>query len=181
MYSTATTHFMMDFLVMSVDDGVMDSPLNGGKHPNSVNLPSPLKCRLQSTSLWDRFVLNAMTQRKFYNEEIGVVESIKVCPRDRLIHIYINYAIQINHLFCCNLHVSWFVCVQAIDVVAKSVPICASSLRESTPTTCSFEWKPSTSNLSLLLLPQCTFVAIVARWECRIHDRQHCLHSIRRS
>jgi len=69
----------MDFSMMPMDDSVVDSPSNEGKHPNPMNLAFSLKCRLQLTSPWDHSTLNAMTPQKLYDEEMGVVTTIKVC------------------------------------------------------------------------------------------------------
>jgi len=71
----------MDFTMIPMDNGVMDNPLNGGKHPNLVSSPSLLKCQPQLTLPRDHSALNAVTQRKLYDEETGVVAAIKVCPK----------------------------------------------------------------------------------------------------
>lgn len=43
MYSAATAQSTMDFSMKPIDDGVVDSPPNGGKRPRPVRSPSPLK------------------------------------------------------------------------------------------------------------------------------------------
>ena len=68
MYSAKTTQSTMEFSVMPLDDGVVDSPPNGGKRPNSVSSPSPLKICHRSTSPQERFGMNPESQRKLYSE-----------------------------------------------------------------------------------------------------------------
>ena len=78
MYSAATAWSTMDYSVMPVDDSVVDSPPNGGKRTNPMSSPYPLKCRRRSTSLQDLFGMNAETQRKLYDEHVGVLPSLEV-------------------------------------------------------------------------------------------------------
>ena len=53
---------------MPIDDGVVDSPPNGGKRPNPVSSPSPLKICRRSTSPQERSRMNPESQRKLYSE-----------------------------------------------------------------------------------------------------------------
>ncbi len=71
MYSAKTAQSTMDFSTMPVDDGVVDSPPNGGKRNIILNSPSPLKCRPRSSSPQDRLGMNPETQRKLYNEPMS--------------------------------------------------------------------------------------------------------------
>lgn len=50
MYSAATAQSTMDYSIMPIDDGVVDSPPNGGKCPLPKSSPSPVKIRARSTS-----------------------------------------------------------------------------------------------------------------------------------
>ena len=68
MYSAKTAQSTMDFSVMPIDDGVVDSPPNGGKRPNPVSSPSPLKICRRSTSPQERSRMNPESQRKLYSK-----------------------------------------------------------------------------------------------------------------
>ena len=63
MYSAKTVESTMDFFVMPIDDGVVDSPpFNGGKRPNLVSSPSPLKICRKSISPQERLGMNPESQ-----------------------------------------------------------------------------------------------------------------------
>jgi len=68
----------MDFSVIPMEDGIMDSPPNGGKPVKVVNSHFPMKCPSRSTSLQDCLGMNPETQRKLYDEEMLVVASFEV-------------------------------------------------------------------------------------------------------
>lgn len=73
MFSAATAQSTMDFSMTPVDDGVVDSPPNGGKRPHIVSSPSPLKCRRQPASLMEECPTNVEAQRKLYVEDMIVL------------------------------------------------------------------------------------------------------------
>ena len=70
MFSVATTRSTMDFSMLPIDDGVVDSLSNNGKHPNIVNSPSPMKRHTNSVSAWDVGLMNSTTPRKLYDDGI---------------------------------------------------------------------------------------------------------------
>jgi hypothetical protein len=78
MYSAVTAQSTMDFSIMPVDDGVVDSPPNGRKCPHLVCSPSPLKCQRRLPTLDDQIVVNVVTQRKLYCEGEAVMPIVKV-------------------------------------------------------------------------------------------------------
>ena len=78
MFSAATARSTMDFSMLPVDDGVVDSPPNSGKHPNAVNSPSPVKCHPNSISAWDVSLMNSKTPRKLYSEGMDLVANHEV-------------------------------------------------------------------------------------------------------
>ena len=79
MYSVATAQSTMDFSIMPVDEGVVDSPPNGGKCPLPKSSPSPVKIRGRSTSPGLLLQMNVVTQRKLYEEDVDVLHCPKVC------------------------------------------------------------------------------------------------------
>ena len=79
MYSAATTQSTMDFSIMPVDEGVVDSPPNGGKCPLTRSSPSLVKIRARSTSPGLVLQMNVVTQRKLYEEDVDVLHCSKVC------------------------------------------------------------------------------------------------------
>jgi hypothetical protein len=80
MYSATTAQSTMDFSMLPVDDGVVDSPPNGGKriHHRSGS-PSPLKCQLESTSPRICSAVNPVTQRKLYDKDVVIVSEVMGC------------------------------------------------------------------------------------------------------
>ena len=78
MYSAKTAQSTMDFSVMPLDDGVVDSPPNGGKRSNPVSSPSPLKICRRSTSPQERFGMNPESQRKLYSEPPDQLPALQV-------------------------------------------------------------------------------------------------------
>jgi len=78
LYFARIAQSTMDFSTMLVEDGVVDSPPNGGKCAKVVSSPSPMKCPSQSTSPHDCLWMNSETQRKLYNKEMLLVASIEV-------------------------------------------------------------------------------------------------------
>ena len=81
MLSAATAQSTMDFSMKPVNDGVVDSPPNGGKRPFMVCSPSPLKYRPRSTSPQDRSKMNVVMQRKLYDDGMGMVTAQQVWVR----------------------------------------------------------------------------------------------------
>ena len=79
MYSAATTQSTMDFSIMPVDEGVVDSPSNGGKCSLTRSSPSPVKICARSTSPGLVLQMNVVTQRKLYEEDVDVLHCSKVC------------------------------------------------------------------------------------------------------
>jgi len=73
MYSMAFACSTMDFSMKPINDGVVDSPLNGRKCPIAMSSPSPLKQHLKSTLPQDPSLMNAMTLRKLYNKRMDGV------------------------------------------------------------------------------------------------------------
>lgn len=78
MYSAVTAQSTMDFSMMPVDDGVVDSPPNGRKKLHPVSSPSPLKCHRWSPAPDDHCLVNVVTQKKLYCEGEGVLPIVKV-------------------------------------------------------------------------------------------------------
>ena len=78
MYSAATAQSTMDFSIMP-DEGVVDSPPNGGKCPLTRSSPSPIKIHARSTSPGLVSQMNVVTQRKLYEEDVDVLHCSKVC------------------------------------------------------------------------------------------------------
>ena len=78
MYSAKTAQSTMDFSVMPFDDGVVDNPPNGGKRPNPVSSPSPLKIYRRSTSPQERLGMNPESQRKLYSEPADQLPTLQV-------------------------------------------------------------------------------------------------------
>ena len=70
LYSAATAQSTMDFSVMPLDDGVVDSPPNMGKRLMHNNSPSPLKCQPLSSSPWDRSGFSLVAPRKLYKDKL---------------------------------------------------------------------------------------------------------------
>jgi len=68
----------MNFSTMSVEDGVVDSPPNGGKRAKVVSSSSPMKCSSRSASAKDRLGMDPETQRKLYDEEMLAVATVEV-------------------------------------------------------------------------------------------------------
>ena len=95
MYSTKTAQSTMDFSVMPIDDGVVDSPPNGGKRPNSVSSPSPLKICRRSTSPQERSRMNPESQRKLYSEPTNQLPAHLV----RGVFFLLNSETDLSHLF----------------------------------------------------------------------------------
>ena len=79
MYSAATAQSTMDFSIMLVDEGVVDSPTNGGKCSLTRSSPSLVKIRARSTSPGLVSQMNVVTQRKLYEEDVDVLHCSKVC------------------------------------------------------------------------------------------------------
>ena len=79
MYSAATAQSTLDFSIMPVDEGVVDSPSNGGKCPLTRSSPSPVKIRARSTSPGLVSQMNVVTQRKLYEKDVDVLHCSKVC------------------------------------------------------------------------------------------------------
>ena len=78
MYSAAIAQSTMDFSIMHVDDGVVDSPPNAGKCPLSKSSPSLVRICPRSTSPGVPLQMNVVTQRKLYEEDLDVLHSPKV-------------------------------------------------------------------------------------------------------
>ena len=78
MYSAKTAQSTMDFSVMPIDDGVVDSPPNGGKCSNPVSSPSPLKIYRRSTSPQEHSRMNPESQRKLYSEPADELPALLV-------------------------------------------------------------------------------------------------------
>jgi len=64
LYSARTAQSTMDFSTMSMEDGVVDSPPNGGQRAKVVSSPSPMKCPSQSASAQDHLGMNPEIQKK---------------------------------------------------------------------------------------------------------------------
>ena len=77
-YSVKTAQSTMDFSVMPLDDGVVDSPPNGGKRPNPVSSPSPLKICCRSTSPQECLGMNLESQQKLYSELADQLPALQV-------------------------------------------------------------------------------------------------------
>ena len=109
MFSAATAQSTMDFSTMPVEDGVVDSPPNGGKRPHPVTSPSPLKCRRQSSSPRDG---PSVMQRKLYDEEMGVVAATQVWWF-LFFHLESQHVFQecMSNVFECKSLISFQLCV----------------------------------------------------------------------
>ncbi len=68
MYSAATAQSTMDFSTLPIEDGVVNSPPDGGKRPRPISSPSPLKSRTRPSSPELRSEVEKSTQRKLYDD-----------------------------------------------------------------------------------------------------------------
>jgi len=96
MYSAKTAQSTMDYLSIPIDDGVVNSPPNGGKHSMPVSSPSPLNCRLQSTLPVVRNGMNPKIQRELYDDEMILGAAVEVWGF--LFDVAITFVFQEFHL-----------------------------------------------------------------------------------
>ena len=68
MFSAPIAQSTMDFSMKPINDGVVDSPPNGGKRPRLLSSPSPLKTRSLTTSPNTRSSAGGAPQRKLYDD-----------------------------------------------------------------------------------------------------------------
>jgi hypothetical protein len=67
--SAKTTQSTMDFSSKPVDDGVVDSPPDGGRRIFPIHSPSPLKFRAATSSPANGSKGNPITQRRLYDND----------------------------------------------------------------------------------------------------------------
>ena len=78
MVSAPTALLTMDFSMMPLDHGVVDSPPKARNHAQCVRSPPPLKNIRHGSSCSDGLERVDITQRKLYKEEIILMKSPEV-------------------------------------------------------------------------------------------------------
>jgi hypothetical protein len=95
MYLAATAQSTMDFSVKPINDGVVDSPPNGGKRPRPVSSPSPLKSRAMTSSPRNRSSAVGPPQRKLYDDSEMQEDLIMIEVRVKLT----THSFRASHAF----------------------------------------------------------------------------------
>lgn len=85
MYSATTAQLTMDFSILPIDDGVVDSPPDEGKRPRPISSTSPLKSRTRTSSPQIHSGNENFTQRKLYND----FDCGRPSPEVRLLEVFL--------------------------------------------------------------------------------------------